>query len=1025
MVIFVIQKNPALKNMTRAVILLMVFILFSTQLSAQTTLNREVGNVLFDEALMLVNRNNYSAARVKFEEYMKTDPSSEMLAEAKYYQAFCSMHLFNNDAEMLFEKFVTDHPAHPKSMLAYFELGNFYYRNKKYEDAITSFEKVKLNNLSSAQKNEVRFKLGYSYFAEKNTEEALKNFKYSLENNNSYQGASAYYSANIALENNQFDEALKFLQIAENFETYDKVVPFLKTKAFYSQKKFTEVIAYARPLLVSGESLSEKQSITIMVAESFYFLKDFRNAFAYYENGLDQSKGVQSAELLFRAGLSAFQSGYFNQAVEYLKNAALAEGKIGQYASYYLGLAYIRIENKQYAIMAFENATRKKFDEEITYESMYYMGKLYFEVGRFSDALEVLQPLTRSNYIDSHREELNELISEAYLNTDDVNMAIQYIETLPVRTSKVNHIYQIVTYKKAVQLFNAGNFYEAVQMFEKSLKYPEENELVLKSYFWIGEAYSIGKRYEEAIKAYLEVFSNDPSGRSETILKTRYGLGYAYFNTKDYKNALIHFNVYVREVQQNNQQYFYEDALLRLADCYYVTKEYNNAISTYEKAISANNPEQDYCYYQIGLIHSILGNRQLAEENFDRIIDRYRESVLMDDALFQRSQVAFENGDYSTAINRYTHLIQNQPQSPYIPYALVDRAISYYNLKNYESSINDYQLVINEHPRHQVANDALLGLQEVLNITNRSNDFNEYLSKYKTANPEDKELASVEFESAKAFYFNQKYEEAIAAFTQYQTDYPASPFEDDVKYYLGESYYRSEKYQDAIRQLLPVTRNTNSQWYSRAIYRVAMLYNLVDENENARDYFRILEKIASNRRTEFDAWSGLMEAYYNLGQYDSAIYFGEQILKKGAFSVNAENLTQLYIGKSYLSMGNTENAIDYFLNTVNTAKDIYGAEAQYLIARIFHDQGDYQRSNEALFSLNENYGIYEEWIGKSFLLIAENFIALNELFQAKATLNSLIEKSPIEEIVDQARQKLVELEKLEPLSSDQDTVEIN
>jgi len=1011
--------------MTRTAILLSILFFISSWLFAQTTLNREPDYALFDEALMLVNRNNYSAARVKFEEYMRTDPSSEMLAEARYYQAFCAMHLYNNDAEKLFENFVRDYPTHPKSMIAYFELGNFYYRNKKYEQAISSYEKLNTANLSNAQKNEVKFKLGYAYFTEKNMEEALRNFGYSLENQNTYQGASAYYSAFIALEDNDYEKALDYLEIADKFEAYDKVVPFLKTKALYGQKKFNEVIAYARPLLVSDNPLSEKHSITLMVAESFYFLGDYRNAFAYYQSGLDQASGTRSAELLFRAGLSAYQSGYFEQAEDYLKNAALAEGEIGQYASYYLGLAYLRNENKNYAISAFENAARKKFNEEITFESMYYLGKLYFEAGRFTDALDMLQPLGESKSGNAHREEVNELISESYLNTDDVNRAIQYIESLPARSSRVNHVYQIVTFKKAVQLFNAGDFYEAVQMFKKSLEYPAEKELVLKAYFWMGEAYSIGKRYEEAISAYLEVFRNDPSGRSETVLKTRYGLGYAYFNTKDYENALIHFSIYVREVQQNNQQYFYDDALLRLADCYYVTKEYNNALATYERAINANNPEPDYCYYQIGLIHSILGQRQLAEENFNQVVDQFQESVLLDDALFQRSQVAFEDGDYSTAVKRYSYLIQQQPQSPYIPFALVDRAISYYNQKDYESSIRDYQQVINEYPRHQVANDALLGLQEVLNVTNRSDDFNQYLAKYKAANPEDKELASVEFESAKTFYFNQKYEEAIAAFKQYLSEYPSSPFEDDVNYYLGESYYRAGQFREAIRQLIPVTRNTNSQWYSRAIYRVAMLYNELNENENARNYFRILEKIASNRRTEFDAWYGLMESYYKLGEYDSAIYFGDQILKKGAFSANAENQTQLLVGKSYLAKGITENAIDYFLNAVNTAKDIHGAEAQYLIAKIFHDQGDYQRSNEALFSLNENYGMYEEWIGRSFLLIADNFIAMDELFQAKATLNSLIEKSPIPEIVSQAQQKLAELEKLEPVPSEKDTVEIN
>ena len=1025
MVIFVIQKNPALKNMIRYVNLLIVFILISTSLGAQTTLNNEKSNSLFNEALMLINQHNFSAARTKFEEYMGINPSSEMLAEARYYQAYCALHLFHDDAEKLFENFVKDYPAHPKSMVAFFELGNFYYRNEDYDKSIESYEKVVVNNLSSAQRNELRFKLGYSYFNKQKFDEALENLKYPLESNNSWQGASAYYSAYIALEKGEFQDVLKYVEVAENYDTYQKVVPFLKTKALYGQQKFNEVISYARPLLVSGELLGERSSITVMVAESFYFLEDYRNAYAYYEEAVNLSQGIQSAELLFRAGLSAFESGYFDKATDYLKNAALSDDEVGQYASYYLGLSYIRVDNKNYAIAAFENAARRKFKEEITQESLYYLAKLYFESGRYAEVLEVLLPIGQSEYLSSHREEINELVSESYLNTDDVSTAIRYIESLPNRTSRVNRVYQIVTYKKAVQLFNAGDFYEAVQLFERSLENPEEIEYVLKSWFWIGEAYSIGKRYEEAIKSYLEVFRNDPSGRSETVLKTRYGLGYAYFNTKAYEEALVHFKVYVREVQPANRQYFYEDALLRLADCYYVTKEYNLAIDTYNKAITANNPEPDYCLYQIGVIYSILGNRQLAEENFNRVIEQFDQSILLDDALFQRSQVAFENGDYTNAINRYTYLIQNHSESPYIPFALVDRAISNYNQKDYDASIRDYKQVINEFPRHQVANDALLGLQEVFNVTDRSGDFGEYLNKYKSANPEDRELASVEFESAKAFYFNQKYEEAVSAFKQYLSEYPDSPFEDDVNYYLGESYYRSDQYQDAISQLIPITGNSNSQWYSRAVYRVAMLYNVTAQYKKARDYYRILEKIASNRRTEFDAWSGLMESYYELALYDSAIHYGNQILNKGAFSVNAENRTQLIIGKSYLALEKTGEATDYFLNTVNTAKDIYGAEAQYMIARIFHDQGDFQRSNEALFNLNENFGIYEEWIGKSFLLIADNFIALDELFQAKATLSSLIEKSPVASIVSEAKNKLVEIEKMEQETTEPDTIQIN
>src|SRR5690606_4443261 len=105
--------------------------------------------------------------------------------------------------------------------------------------------------------------------------------------------------------------------------------------------------------------------------------------------------------------------------------------------------------------------------------------------------------------------------------------------------------------------------------------------------------------------------------------------------------------------------------------------------------------------------------------------------------------------------------------------------------------------------------------------------------------------------------------------------------------------------------------------------------------------------------------------------------------------------------------------MDYFLTTLNTAKDENGAEAQSLIAEIQHKESQYKKSIETLYDLNTNFSIYEWWLGKSFSLIADNYVALDENFQARATLKSLIEKSPQKDIVDQAKNKLKAVEENE------------
>jgi hypothetical protein len=51
--------------------------------------------------------------------------------------------------------------------------------------------------------------------------------------------------------------------------------------------------------------------------------------------------------------------------------------------------------------------------------------------------------------------------------------------------------------------------------------------------------------------------------------------------------------------------------------------------------------------------------------------------------------------------------------------------------------------------------------------------------------------------------------------------------------------------------------------------------------------------------------------------------------------------------------------------------------------------------------------VYDEWVGKSFLLLADNYLAQGEVFNAKATLESLINnKFPLQYIKDSAADKL-------------------
>ena len=77
--------------------------------------------------------------------------------------------------------------------------------------------------------------------------------------------------------------------------------------------------------------------------------------------------------------------------------------------------------------------------------------------------------------------------------------------------------------------------------------------------------------------------------------------------------------------------------------------------------------------------------------------------------------------------------------------------------------------------------------------------------------------------------------------------------------------------------------------------------------------------------------------------------------------------------------------------------DEISAEASYWMAYIEFEDAKYDESLEKLFALNNRFGSYAFWINRSYLLIAENYIRKEELFQAKATLRSIIQHSKDEE----------------------------
>lgn len=985
---------------------------------AQTTLYNTEPDALYRKGVDLMEKADYAAAREAFESYLATGDNQLKMTEAEYYIAFSALSLFHQDGEKLVDNFIRDHPSNPKAGVAYYELGDFYYHQKNYTKAIEYLSKANFQALSLEQRNNLIFELGYSHFTKRQFSPALTQFNKLKAGNSAYNASSNYYAGYIYYEQGKYDEAIADLRRAGQHEAYKSVVPGMIASIYYNQKRYDDLIAYGDEILGSEKRVNEKEFYLLM-ADAYLYKENYQKAGEYYDEYLARTS-TPSLPVRYRIGLTAYKLGDHQGAIDQFKVVATENDSTGIYASYYLGILYLKEGNKNYAITAFDKARKSELNPSLTEESTYQYVKVALDLGRTEEAIRVMNDFTGDFPQSSHLDEVNDLLSQAYLNSNNYNLAIRHIEALASVNRNLQTIYQKATYLKGAEEFNKGNYQDAIQLFDKSLKYQVDPVFTAKASVWAGEAFSVGRRYEEAIPYYKRVTGLPNSPDKESLLKAEYGLGYALYNTKAYGEALSYFRSYVQQLKGAGDRAFYQDALLRLADCYYVEKQYDQALQNYREAIAAKTPDQDYAHLQSAVVLGIMGNVEDANREYDAVIRNYPRSSYMDDALYQRAQLNFEKGNFSKAISGFSEMISKKPNSQYIPYAYMRRGAAHYNLQEYDDAISDYKAVIDKYPTHSVASEVILSLQNVLSVQGRSGEFDKYLASYKQANPNGQGVEALEFETASNQYYNLEYEKAIQGFQNYIRSYPDNAKVNDAQFLIAESFYRLGKTDQAIPVYESLAGQKNFAQYNRVIERLADLESAAGATKKSMDRYYQLAAIAGNKKQQFNAWSGLMRGYYELGKYDSVRQYANRILEKGNVNIGAQNMAYLYLAKASYARGDMKQAEDEFLTTLNAARDQYGAEAQYLLGELYYKQEDYKRSVETLVNLTKNFSSYQDWVGKSYLLMADNYVGMEDYFQAEGTLQSLIDNFPDQNIKDLAAEKLI---RVHQLSADQSTPE--
>ncbi len=988
---------------------LIIFAFWPLVLLGQSTAFQKGEDREFYQANDLWFKKKYLQAAQKWED-LEIRPMSILELNDQYLSRLARQLLLRQHSNLALEEFFDQNPTHPDRSKAFLVMGLEAFRNRNYSGSIKYFEKVSYEELDSKMKSEFLFKKGYSYMLLEQIDPAIENLDKVKGGNSKYSSAAYYYSGYLQFTKGNNKRAKQDFKNAAQDDTYSGTVNDFLAVIYYREGDMQSLVDFAEKIESSKSKGSHIKNLNRLVGDAYFSQRKFEKAWEYFSKSQPKNSNSLSAPLAYRYGRTLYEIESYEKAEKFLK-VGVSKSKndtLTQYCSYYAAANSIKVEDYASAALFFDKTMELDVSKELKESAEYNSAKIRIREGSISRGIERLEAYKKNYPKGKFSREADILLAESYLNSNRYLDGINHLEKSGDWNSKNKAAYQKLCLHHASEKFNDRQFDSALIFFDKSLKYPIEKGLSIEAHFWKAESYSIKREYGDAANSYARVFVLDPNKKSKYYYRSRYGIGFAYFKDKKYERALGHYTAFLDSEGPNGKSKNFQDALLRRGDCYFIIRNYDKAMVDYKKVVTRGFRNRDYALFRMGEISWINDDRETAIKAFSKLIEQYPKSPYLDDAKYELATVHFESGEFARASSEYQNLINTFPLSTYIPISIYKQGMSYSGLNNHEKALGNFRKFMKDYPRHPKGAEVLSSLHESLINLGREDEFEKDKIAFNKANPDSKALESIEFENAKEIHLEGNYSRSVKLLSSFIRGYGGSSFRLEALNMLADGYYYEEEYDSAFKYYGFIKEYGPSDNLKKSVERRANISYKKKDYASAVEDLEQWFNMSSSGEEQVMAQEGLMISYFELGEYDSTAAIAGRISEVESPFGN-RNQALLYKGKALYELGKLDAAKDQFVLTVGEASDENAAEAKFMIASIQNQLAEYKASTETCLELVSEFNQYAYWNDQAFLLIADNFLGLDDVFQARATLESIIQNSPDPTTVDQAREQLIEV----------------
>ncbi|MGJ5642319.1 tetratricopeptide repeat protein [Formosa sp. S-31] len=987
------------------IVIFLLAVCFNCQLFAQRSAIYTNDQVEYQKALSLFNNKQYLAAQNIFTNIQKHTSEEVMQSECAYYIANCAIRLNQLKAEDLVETFVEDYPTSPKRNSAYMDVADFYFVNGKYAHARKWYDRVDQRSLTSLEKDRYNFNQGYTAFVTKNYKDAKKYFG-KIENSGKYGTQAKYYIGYMAYQSDNYNEATQYFDQVADQKKYQERMSYYKADLNFKLGKFQEAIVLAEEQLPYS-SREEESELNKIIGESYFNLGQYDKAIPYLQ-AYNGKRGKWNNTDYYQLGYAYYKQQDYESAISEFNKIIEGNNGVAQNAYYHLGESYIKLNKKTEALNAFRNASQMEFEPKIQEDAWYNYAKISYEIGNPYESV----PTVLAGYITkypetAYRSEVEGLLVDSYITSKNYKEALSLLQGKKDFASK--EAYQKVAFYRGLELIEDENYTEAKTFFEYALQEPINDEYTSRAYFWKGECNYNLNNYAEALLDFKA--AKQYSGfETEEQKVVDYNLGYAYFKQKEYSQATEHFNAFTQSFSGDPVKL--NDAYLRLGDGYFVSSNYDKAITAYNEAIKLNQFESDYAAFQKAISYGYLGQDKTKVAELEAFVNTYQKSKLRDDALYELGNSYTKSNQSDKAVAMYNQLSSEYRMSSLTPKAMLREGLIFYNGNQNTKALEKFKTIASNYPGTPEAVQAVSTARLIYVDLGQVDEYAAWVNTLDFVSVTDADLDNSTYEAAEKKYLDNNTDEAIKQFNGYLNEFPNGLHANQSHFYLAQLYYQKGLKVNAAPHYKAVVDAPRSEFSEEALMRLSQSYL---EGKNWIDAVPVLERLeneATFPQNVVFAQSNLMKANYQLSKYKSAVAYAEKVLANTTVDNKIKSDAHLIIARSAFNSNDMDRARSAYEEVSGIASGEAAAEALFYNAYFKYKDGDYEGSNEAVQKLAKDYSSYKYYSAKGLVVMAMNYKALDDAFQATYILESVIENfGAYKDVTAEAQKQLSEIKK--------------